>query len=204
MTETFNYALICLTNLEDQATVVERVNELTKHVPQEKSWESENPPGKSWPSEGVIIFQNYSTGYSEGVNILKNLSFKTESGEKLAIVGRTGAGKSSMVLACLRILEAKEGKIIIDNIDISTLGLQELRSSVTIIPQDPVLFMGNLRDNVDPGKTKADDEILRLMKTANLEKYSDLDMVVEEGGANFSQGEKQLVCLVRALCRGSR
>jgi len=204
VTETFNWALICLTNLEDQATVVERVKELTQHVPQEKPWVSENPPEISWPSKGVISFQNYSTGYSKEIDVLKNISFETKSGEKLAIVGRTGAGKSSMVLACLRILEAREGKILIDNLDIAELGLHELRSSVTIIPQDPVLFSGSLRENVDPENTKTDAEIIKLMKTANLEKYSDLDLEVEEGGANFSQGEKQLVCLVRALCRGTR
>ena len=84
------------------------------------------------------------------------------------------------------------------------LTLHELRSAVTIIPQDPVLFTGSLRENIDPEGTKTDADISRLMKTANLEKYSDLDLEVEEGGANFSQGEQHLICLVRALCRGSR
>ena len=82
--------------------------------------------------------------------------------------------------------------------------LHELRSAVTIIPQDPVLFTGSLRENIDPEGTRTDAEILQLLATANLEKYKDLQMEVEEGGSNFSQGEKQLVCLVRALCRGSR
>jgi len=204
ITETFNWVLICFTNLEDQATVVQRIKELTKHIPQEKNWTSENPPPKSWPSRGVIEFENYSTGYSSDVDVLKNLVFKSESGEKLAIVGRTGAGKSSMVLACLRILEAKEGRILIDDVDISKIGLHELRTAITIIPQDPVLFTGSLRENVDPERKKTDEDISSLMKTANLEKYSDLNLEVEEGGANFSQGEKQLICLVRALCRGTR
>ena len=125
VTETFNWVLICLTNLEDQATVVQRIKELTKHIPQEKNWTSEKPPPKSWPSRGVIEFENYSTGYSSDVDVLKKLVFKSESGEKLAIVGRTGAGKSSMVLACLRILEAKEGRILIDDVDISKIGLHK-------------------------------------------------------------------------------
>jgi len=152
----------------------------------------------------VLLYSRTTLQDTQGEAVLKTLSFQTSSGEKVAIVGRTGAGKSSMVLACLRILEPREGKIIIDNIDISTIGLQELRSAVTVIPQDPILFTGSLRDNIDPEGSKPDDEILKLLKTANLEKYQDLSMVVEEGGANFSQGEKQLVCLVRALCRGSR
>jgi len=150
ITETFNCLLITLTNLEDQATVVERIKELKNHIPQESEWVSDHPPPKSWPSHGVIEFENYSTGYSSDVDVLKKLVFKSESGEKLAIVGRTGAGKSSMVLACLRILEAKEGRILIDGIDISKIGLHELRSAITIIPQDPVLFTGSLRENVDP------------------------------------------------------
>eukprot|EP00092_Neocalanus_flemingeri_P021837 GFUD01023689.1.p1 GENE.GFUD01023689.1~~GFUD01023689.1.p1 ORF type:complete len:1151 (+),score=238.50 GFUD01023689.1:511-3453(+) len=204
VTETFNCLLVALTNLEDQATVVERIKELTNHTPQEKTWVSEHPPEKSWPGQGVIEFQNYSTGYSNGIDILRNISFQTKSGEKLAIVGRTGAGKSSMGMACLRILEAREGKILIDEVDIGKLGLHELRSAVTIIPQDPVLFTGSLRDNIDPEGTRADFEISQLLTTSNLEKHKDLNMEVEEGGANFSQGEKQLVCLVRALCRGSR
>jgi ABC-type multidrug transport system fused ATPase/permease subunit len=120
------------------------------------------------------------------VDVLKNLSFETESGEKLAIVGRNCAGKYSMGLACLRILEGREGKILIGNINIAKLGLHELRSVVTIIPQDQAMFSGSLRENVDQEGTKTDADISRLMKTANLDKYSDLDLEVEEGSANLS------------------
>lgn len=204
ITETFNCLLVALTNLEDQATVVERIKDMTEHAPQEGCWVSQTPPVTSWPERGVVEFKNYSTGYSSEDHVLRNISFKTAGGEKLAIVGRTGAGKSSIGLACLRILEAQEGNILIDTIDISKLGLHELRNAVTIIPQDPVLFTGSLRENIDPTGDKLDFDIFKLLKTANLEKYDDLDLEVEEGGANFSQGEKQLVCLVRALCRGSR
>ena len=204
ITETFNCLLVALTNLEDQATVVERIKDMTEHAPQEGCWVSQTPPVPSWPERGVVELKNYSTGYSSEDHVLRNISFKTAGGEKLAIVGRTGAGKSSIGLACLRILEAQEGNILIDMQDISELGLHELRNVVTIIPQDPVLFTGSLRENIDPTGEKLDFDIFNLLKTANLEKYDDLDLEVEEGGANFSQGEKQLVCLVRALCRGSR
>ena len=135
---------------------------------------------------------------------MKDISFETVAGEKVAIVGRTGAGKSSIGLSCLRVLEAQKGSIQIDSVDIASIGLHELRSAVTIIPQDPVLFSGSLRENIDPRGDKTDFDIFKLLKTANLEGYTDLDMEVEEGGANFSHGEKQLICLVRALCRGSR
>ena len=111
---------------------------------------------------------------------LRNISFKTGGGERLAIVGRTGAGKSSIGLACLRILEAQEGNILIDMQDISELGLHELRNVVTIIPQDPVLFTGSLRENIDPTGEKLDFDIFKLLKTANLEKYDDLDLEEED------------------------
>ena len=151
-----------------------------------------------------MSFQNYSGGYSKSESVLQDISFQTRCGEKLAIVGRTGAGKSSLGLSCLRVLEGQEGCIQIDNVDINSIGLHDLRSAVTIILQDPVLFSGTLRENIDPlGKT-TDFNLIKLLKAANLEGYTDLHMDVLEGGTNFSQGEKQLLCLVRALCRGSR
>ena len=204
ITETFNCLLVALTNLEDQATVVERIKELTEHTPQEPEWTSDNPPESCWPEKGVVSFKHFSTGYSREETVLSDISFETCEGEKVAIVGRTGAGKSSIGLSCLRVLEAHEGNILIDNVDISRLGLHELRSAVTIIPQDPILFSGSLRENIDPLGVKDDTDIIKLLKTANLESYQDLNMEVEEGGDNFSHGEKQLICLVRALCRGSR
>jgi len=204
ITETFTCLLVALTNLEDQATVVERIKELTEHTPQEPEWTSDNPPESSWPEKGVVSFKHFSTGYSREETVLTDISFETCEGEKVAIVGRTGAGKSSIGLSCLRVLEAHEGNILIDNVDISRLGLHELRSAVTIIPQDPILFSGSLRENIDPLGVKDDTDIIKLLRTANLESYQDLNMEVEEGGDNFSHGEKQLICLVRALCRGSR
>merc|ERR1711970_1406035 len=103
--------------------------------------------------------------------------------------GRTGAGKSSIGLSCLRVLEAQKGCIEIDHLDISQIGLHELRSAITIIPQDPVLFSGSLRENIDPRGEMADIDMIKLLEAANLEGYRDLNIKVEEGGENFSHGE---------------
>ena len=143
--------------------------------------------------------------YSEGLDeVLKGVDLVIEPGEKIGVVGRTGAGKSSLTLALFRMLEASRGKIVIDDIDISKIGLNQLRSVITIIPQDTVLFAGSLRGNIDPFNELMDEEVRGVLKGARLDKYSDLEMKVEEDGSNFSSGEKQLLCLARALCKHSK
>lgn len=174
-----------------------------------------------WPSEGVIEFDNLVAGYSPDQAILKGLSFKGERIQRIGVVGRTGAGKSTLALALFRFINASSGKILIDGIDISTIKLSSLRSRLAIIPQDPVLFSGSVRSNLDPFNKFTDADLLDALSQVHVnchsvasesslpptngakghtfDPLSSLSSLVAEGGQNLSQGQRQLLCLARAM-----
>ena len=164
----------------------------------------------SWPSKGKIQFVNFSVKYREDTEIvLKNLNFLINPNEKIGVVGRTGSGKSTVTLCLFRILEATSGKILIDDIDISKIGLNKLRRNLTIIPQDPSLMEGTLRYNIDPLNLSSNENILKVMKSIGFDYIVDRDpegllQEISEGGSNLSVGEKQLICITRAILRKSR
>ena len=141
---------------------------------------------------------------------IKEVSFKIGGGERVGVCGRTGAGKSSLTLALFRILEAAGGRILVDGLDISTIGLHDLRQVVSIIPQDPQLFEGTLRSNMDPTNTASDADIWQALGQAYLKDHvmnnmgGTLDTEVTEGGQNLSSGQRQLVCFARALLRKTK
>ena len=198
------------TTLETSMICFERCLEYTKIQSEAAKKLNNDIKLKNWPKEGKIEFINFSTKYRPDTEIvLSNLNFLIEPNKKIGICGRTGSGKSTITLCLFRILESISGKILIDDIDISKIGLDKLRSSLTIIPQDPCLFQGTLKYNIDPLNQYSNEEILKVFQKISFDYIINknpkgFNMEVAEGGTNLSVGEKQLICIARAILRKTK
>lgn len=216
-------------NLEMDMNAVERVIEYSRLPTEDRGGDS---PPAAWPTEGQLEVDNLVSGYAPDLPpVIRGLSFHVEKNQRVGVVGRTGAGKSSLTLALFRFLEARQGSIHIDGIDISKINLHDLRSRLAIIPQDPVLFSGTIRSNLDAFDEHTDAELwdalerVQLIRgteypshndrmseatgkspaipvttdNTNTDIFKSLSSKISEGGLNLSQGQRQLLCLARAI-----
>ena len=218
ITQSLNWIVRMTVDIESNIVSVERVMEYAKLKAEAPEFIESRKPSKEWPDNGDITFVHYSARYRPDLElVLKDINLSIKSQEKIGIVGRTGAGKSSLTLALFRLIEASSGHINIDSLDTSKLGLFDLRSRLSIIPQDSQIFQGTIRSNLDPTDQYSDDDLWNALKLSHLSnhikkiyeeiedkstvKYNPLLSPVSEGGSNLSVGQRQLMCLARALCK---
>jgi ABC-type multidrug transport system fused ATPase/permease subunit len=209
VTSYLKYGVQMIARLEADMSSVERILYYTDKIEPEApdTIPEKDPQSGTWPVKGEIEFSHASMRYRDGPLVLKDLSLTVKGGEKIGVCGRTGSGKSSLMIALFRISELEDGGFVnVDGVNIREIGTAPLRLNISIIPQDPVMFSNTIRYNIDPFAEKTDDELWAVLKKVEMGEEiaglpKGLDDVVAEGGENFSQGQRQLLCIARSLLR---
>ncbi|KAJ3057372.1 hypothetical protein HK097_008467 [Rhizophlyctis rosea] len=215
VTGTLNWCVRQFTETEVAMNAVERVEDYAYHLEQEAEYGPGAKVGKTkeeikslgWPRTGGIVAKDVVMRYAKDLPpVLKGVSFEIGDGEKVGVVGRTGSGKSSLMIALFRMVELSGGRVEVDGVDAASIPLNELRAGLSIIPQDPVVFSGTVRSNLDPFNTYSDSDIWDALERAGMKERvvkegKGLEMNVTEGGENLSVGQRQLLCLARAMLK---
>ena len=202
--------LSSFSNFENTMTNMERCSSYTKIISEKPQILKCDRGLCNWPSKGEIIFDNLCAKYrSDTEMVLKNITVSIHAGEHIGLVGRTGCGKSTLALCLFRLIEPFSGKIYIDDVDITSIGLKKLRENLTIITQESTILDGTLRYNFDPKGEHTDKEIYKVLKKIGFDDFVKkqplhLSHVISENGSNLSIGEKQLICITRAILRKSK
>ncbi|CAA93309.3 ATP-binding cassette transporter abc2 [Schizosaccharomyces pombe] len=210
ITQSLTFVVRQSVDVETNIVSVERMLEYIGLPSEAPSIIPDHRPPEGWPSHGAIKFDHYSVRYRENLPlVLNDISVNIKPQEKIGIVGRTGAGKSTLTLALFRLIEPTSGDIQLDDINITSIGLHDLRSRLAIIPQENQAFEGTIRENLDPNANATDEEIWHALEAASLKQFiqtldGGLYSRVTEGGANLSSGQRQLMCLTRALLTPTR
>mmetsp|Transcript_5471 Transcript_5471/g.6020 ORF Transcript_5471/g.6020 Transcript_5471/m.6020 type:complete len:1426 (+) Transcript_5471:82-4359(+) len=213
VTQFLKHGVRMIATVEADMNSVERVLHYSSNIDQEPpaQIEGKDPQKGKWPANGKIEMKNISMRYRNGPLVLKNLSLTVKGGEKIGVVGRTGSGKSSLMVVLFRISEIEQdgGEILIDDVNVGKIGTTALRLNLSIIPQDPVMFSNTVRYNLDPFGETSDDELWEVLQKVELAEViallpNGLNEEVAEGGENFSQGQRQLLCIARSLLRNPK
>ncbi len=205
-----NWTVRAITDVEARMTSSERLQYYGRLPPEPVTTMRPLPDHVAWPVRGTVEFRDVAARYATHLpKVLDGVSFRAEGGTKVGVIGRTGAGKSTLFQLLFRFIEPERGAVLVDGVDLASVPLPRLRRAIAIIPQDPTLFSGTIRSNLDRFRDHGDEQLWTTLRRVRLDELvrglpGQLDAPVSEHGHNFSQGQRQLLCMGRAMLARAR